>query len=107
MSQFTPKYFVKKFEAIPDDQWCTGTLSEGDNRFCALGHLGLRDYYDEPTDEVRAITAMFPPCAPRHDYWSGVAELNDGDPKDGMTPKQRVLGGLYAKLRTSATIKDA
>lgn len=34
--------FYKFFQAIPNEKWCTGSFN-GHGRYCALGHLGLRN----------------------------------------------------------------
>jgi hypothetical protein len=38
-------YFIRKFEAIPEDQWCTGDFVKvvnGKEQRCAFGHCGYR-----------------------------------------------------------------
>jgi hypothetical protein len=34
-------YFIKKFEAIPEDKWIMGSFFFN-SRSCALGHCGMR-----------------------------------------------------------------
>jgi len=35
-------FFIDKFEAIPENNWCTGTFLDAGGRCCALGHCGSR-----------------------------------------------------------------
>lgn len=84
-------YFIKKFEAIPEELWimCYAFI---DGKCCALGHCGVRENnssYTE-TDESSAISSLF---GSRTMVW----KINDGaDYKYRQpTPKQRILAALY------------
>lgn len=87
-------YFIRKFEAIPEDNWWIGEYNDEDgNRFCAYGHCGLRSKsLNRQNKEADALYALF--CS---DVKSIVADINDG--KDirylQPTPKQRILAALY------------
>jgi len=35
---YNADYFIRKFEAIPEDRWTTGVLHSASDRRCALGH---------------------------------------------------------------------
>lgn len=86
---YTPDYFIEKFEAIPDEQWCTGEYHRG-TAHCAFGHCG-----NEETPEGRALNNLIR---------SGIAEkygivpdINDGKyPRFKQeTPKARILAALH------------
>lgn len=91
MTKFTVDYFIKKFEAIPEDEW----LDDGDysnaygTKFCAFGHCGRLT--DQWNDEATALQKIIK-SAGLH-----VISLNDkGDGKYYQpTPKQRILAALY------------
>lgn len=82
-------YFIKKFEAIPENLWFTGNFCDKTGKKkCALGHC-------EECNEDVALHRLFPnPCG---DGSSIIAIINDG--KDfryvQKTPKKRVLAALY------------
>jgi len=76
---FDVDYFIKKFEAIPDEDWTTGQFENDIGQRCALGHctfIESASLKDILLDEV--------------------AEINDGT--DGQyqqeTPKSRILAAL-------------
>lgn len=94
--QYTPKYFIKKFEAIPEEKWCVGLIDGDDGAHCTLGHL-LPNW-----DEIEGLQKVLRPE-------TSAAKLNNGEQgmdKYGKTPRHRVLNFLYAKLRTAASLKD-
>lgn len=87
MSKYTVEYFLDKFEAIPEDQWCTGGLADQDGRRCAYGHCCNIDKFGVNfTDESRALLQL---------GWYPTV-VNDGhSPRyQQPTPKQRVLAAL-------------
>ena len=116
MSQFTPKYFIKKFEAIPEEKWVCASRHEPGGKGCALGFTEseyFRGVWHE-TEETDAMRRIF---AKDSIYNGGcaVASINNGalwiyddvtEIPPGDTPKQRILNALYAKLRTAASLKD-
>lgn len=90
MSLHNVKYFIQKFEAIPEDKWCTKRYTKDDTH-CALGHCGCLAA-GEPggpllTEEAIALKTLF----------NGIVDINDGRFFEylGPTPKQRVLKALY------------
>ena len=94
-------YFLKKFEAIPDDLWLIGTFQRTDEagviRRCALGHCGGDGdgKYPEMTNEYIALKRIFTYA----DFLGKafyVTTINDGnDPRfQQPTPKARVLAAL-------------
>lgn len=86
-------YFIAKFEAIPEELWCTEVLTKGAQR-CALGWCGA--YYpdeddddeenDGTTEESLALMSLIPM----------VGDINDGliNRYQQPTPKQRILAAL-------------
>jgi hypothetical protein len=86
-------YFIAKFEAIPDEQWCTRRYSDLDGGHCALGHCGARGATLQTlceTGESRALS----------DLLLHIVEINDAavfcpDKYAKLpTPKARVLAAL-------------
>lgn len=94
-------YFIKKFEAIPDERWCTVEF-EKDGASCAYGHCGMRDYKPS-TIEAAELFDLF--LFNLGDIF--VTRVNDGsEPRYSQpTPKQRILAALYdiKKLQTKKT----
>lgn len=92
-AEYTVDYFIEKFEAIPDEKWCTGVFEDMTGACCALGHCGYRGY--NVTDESRSLSRLF-------GRYHQVGCINDGDElgdgeiveKYGYTPKERILNAL-------------
>jgi len=82
--EYTVDYFIKKFEAIPEENWISGRYLSTDG-YCALGHCGERRWGFTP--ESLALVDLF------FDYELAVASVNDGNSYmfPQPTPKQRVL----------------
>lgn len=100
-------YFIKKFEAIPEDKWIVGSLFSGD-KMCAAGHCGVRanDNFEclENKEALSLIDLLLTVTITQISdirYYSiifkTVALVNDGDCKEYQqpTPKQRILAALY------------
>lgn len=99
---------IAKYEAIPDDQWITGSYTDG-GRCCAVGHLGVRHHIvtvggTEVREATRTVEAENMETL-LHCYRATLGHLvahNDdlqsyGDvPVVGNTPKARVLNFLRA-----------
>lgn len=86
-------YFISKFEAIPEENWCVRALSDDKGAHCALGHTMSSLW---PSKETNALVGVFKP------FWSincrkNVPEINNGDCPDYQqpTPKQRILAALH------------
>lgn len=87
-NKYDVDYFIKKFTAIPEDNWVTGVYRDDAVGCCAAGWCGERD--DRSTDESRALTKLV----------YGVDIINDGKdsnfpPEKYSTPKKRILAALY------------
>jgi len=80
-------YFIKKFEAIPEDKWGVGDY-ERNGKCCAYGHCGM---HKSNSQEGDALEMLFR----KTDI--NVIGVNDGE--DGRYkenhPKQRILAALY------------
>lgn len=106
MKKYDVDYFIKKFEAIPEEKWYQGTyFNEDKTAFCALGHCGQKDY--KHTKQSIALINIFK----KADKALNVYNVNDGNYnwysdvyiegfRDfniylGDTPKERILNALY------------
>jgi len=87
-------YFIRKFEAIPEDKWCDDGSFRKDGKACAYGHC-KGDGAASP--EGSALGNIWDAFSPHYDYDGGIAYINDGknDKYQQPTPKQRVLAALY------------
>lgn len=88
-------YFIKKFEAIPEERWCSYVLTDGE-KHCALGHCGAKaTSYKESKEELALQGLRW--MDPRPDAYY-VADINDGRDPDfrQWSPKQRILAWLKA-----------
>ncbi len=79
-------YFIRKFEAIPEEQWCTRQYTDDEGRHCALGWCRGFDGEYGYAEEV-ALERIAPFFVP---------DVNDGNDVryQQPTPKQRVLAAL-------------
>lgn len=104
-TKYDAKYFIAKFEKIPEEKWCRGTFSNifnGILQHCALGHCGLsKSYFShyraKGEEKGRALIKLF------HKNGLEVSYINDGIKntycsdiaKDlGDTPKERIVNAL-------------
>lgn len=91
--EYTVDYFIKKFEAIPEDNWITASLYDPEIGCCVLGWCGVRSLRYH-TSESRALASLLG-IHPNTLY-----RINDGiaDYKHLRmtleTPKQRILAAL-------------
>lgn len=83
-------YFIKKFEAIPDDKWTIKTYKDG-KKCCALGHCGVKGF--KYTEEAEKLSKLFT------ENGLIVIYVNDNVYYEyshlGDTPKERILVALY------------
>lgn len=90
--KYTIDYFIKKFEAIPEEKWTVGQYSDNENNHCALGHCGARGFdivTTTETEESIALRKLF------ERYGQRVADVNDNYTLFRSTPKSRILDALY------------
>lgn len=96
MNKYTVKYFIKKFEAIPENKWTTGVTHNKLGKHCVLGHCGARWEVGEintETKESQALDELF-----RNNFNRLAYRVNDGSDdfdKLGDSPKERILNALY------------
>jgi len=88
--KYTVDYFIKKFTAIPNRLWHTGTIiKDSEGRTCALGHCGGYN-----TTESKALNNHFRTA---FDVTADCVNDNDYDGKSlksGRLPKNRILNAL-------------
>lgn len=82
-------YFIKKFEAIPEELWIIRQYKDAQGRACAFGHCGATAVH-ECTPEEHALMLLT-----RSEM--SIAEVNDGGDSRFRqpTPKQRILAALH------------
>lgn len=95
-NEYDCDWFIRFFEAIPEDKWCIGTLTVPGfpSVHCAIGHCGLIGgnvdcWRDAPL--ARRLQFIF-----RRTLHCDVAVINDGQ-HDGFQqphPKARILAAL-------------
>lgn len=90
--EYTVDYFIKKFEAIPDNRWCVGELMNKAGQCCAYGHCGMREYDTEAPEadalmKVERKLPSEPTC---------FASINNGEHPayQQETPRLRILAAL-------------
>lgn len=90
-------FFLRKFSAIPDEQWCTCARTNYLGQHCAIGHTE-RNHVE--TDETMALHAALLPLNYHKSgmHWRGwtAAYINNGDDAryQQSTPKARILAAL-------------
>lgn len=127
-SVYNVNYFIKKFEAIPDEKWTCGVIYNRErDAHCVNGHCGLKSY-DKPTDESVALRKIFSQlkATPVEDGFLTFLQIaygenfsllalniNDGYAQEYQqpTPKQRILAALYdikkmQDIDTGAKVKE-
>lgn len=88
MTDYSVDYFIAKFEAIPEEEWCVGEFELGD-KHCAFGHCGMRT--NVTSDEAEALNIIF-----TRSIGAFVTSINDSASNryPQLTPKQRILAAL-------------
>lgn len=83
---YTINYFIRKFEAIPDNRWCTGAFYNKDtNSYCALGHCG------GTTEKAYTVEGSELDYLFKEYGYPSIASVNDDLTEFGTTPKERIL----------------
>lgn len=95
--EYNIDYFIKKFEAIPDNEIGEVKLEN----HCALWHCGVQDSAYTMTQEALALADILKPgnLLTDRQKWQIVTNLNDGSylgdcSHYGDTPKERILNRL-------------
>jgi hypothetical protein len=106
MSTHSVDYFIKKFEAIPRELWCTGGLrgryipEHYQHSHCVLGHCGVKRMGDasQLTPEAKSLFELFGASlkviwkgSDMGPNWPKIYSIND---KHGGHPKDNVLKAL-------------
>lgn len=107
MKQYDIDHFIKKFEAIPEENWCVGHIYRnvnGNEQKCALGHcLTLENghvvgYPEESLNLSRIVRK----------YKSDIVDINNG--RDSRytqdSPKKRVLA-FFNEIKYEKEINSA
>ena len=103
---FTVEYFIKKFEAIPEEKWCMGRITDDQGRHCAMGHCLEKGTVSE---ELLALGRIFNSIVDSSNHNAEIWEVNDGFylyKELGDTPKQRILNALY-EVKNQEDSKEA
>lgn len=82
MSNYDIDYFIAKFEAIPEENWCRAHYTDYAGRHCAIGHCGGRIGHE--TEESKALSSIFGARVL-------VTYVNDNS---GAHPKEAILNAL-------------
>jgi hypothetical protein len=92
--KYDAKYFLEKFDKIPEDKWITGKFIRGDKR-CALGWCG-QEYSGRLTIESMVLYAIL-----YNHIHVPASIINDGRiigtinfTELGDTPKERIMNAL-------------
>ncbi len=88
---YDKEYFIKKFEAIPEEEIGKGSLCD----HCALWHCGVVNYR-KLTEEAIALNKLFIGTNNHfvNSKYGHVISINDHRFEFGKTPKQRILNKL-------------
>lgn len=119
---YNTRYFINKFEAIPEERWIIKLQADGAGRHCALGFCNpkvdlvmgrhFKSYIGAFPGEYESISTIFEKISPsgRDGSWT-VAAINNGDDFRYFqpTPKQRILAALrdIEKLESDELINSA
>jgi hypothetical protein len=84
-------YFLKKFDAIPDDKWTVGSYRNSMNQRCAVGHclgnIPVKNIRTRRSKELFALrNVLFAPTS-INDGLRAFIQLGD-------TPKERIINAL-------------
>lgn len=85
-------YFIKKFEAIPEELWTAGVFKDGERR-CAAGHCGA--VASSNWKNIPMVVSLY--NLPFDGPEATITAINDGNHTEYKqpTPKQRVLAALW------------
>lgn len=102
--KYTVDYFIKKFEAIPEEMWISGIFFQN-GKSCANDHCGMRLNLLEQeiiTTEAQGLQKVFSALPinvtdPSYGYSEKAVHVNNGWSNEYKqpTPKQRILAALY------------
>jgi hypothetical protein len=95
--------FIERFEAIPEEKWCTLKFLNDSGQRCAMGHVSETDDdgklcgFREPANQL--LELMRRHFAVPENCGEPVFKINDGQHPDfpntdGSTPRSRILKAL-------------
>lgn len=99
LKKYSREWFIKKFDAIPDELWGMSELNCGGKK-CALGHCGLENY-EEPTKESLELVKLFGGSVTAKEVdFNKVYIVNDDTiyKTYGDTPKERIIKFLSSEI---------
>lgn len=103
-------FFLRKFSAIPDEQWCTCARTNYLGQHCAIGHTERNRH---ETKETAALNVALLPIRGTksimlHEAGWTVANINNGDDAryQQSTPKARILAALRDAKAIAETALD-
>jgi hypothetical protein len=97
MKKYDAMYFIKKFDAIPENEWTILNYVEYDSFTnsvdkCVMGHCNA--HYDYDNKEATALRSLF-----EDNIHIFASQVNDGFVNGsyelGNNPKERILNALY------------
>lgn len=92
-------YFIKKFEAIPEQNWCIKAVRK-DHQCCVMGHCLQKGEFT--SEELLSLGKVFGSL-------SLAMNINNGDSSNykQSTPKQRILAALYdLKAKETSIVEE-
>ena len=102
------KEFIKFFDKIPEEQWCTGTTTQWTPdivQHCAGGHILSYNFNSNPdnnTYQLKTLDQLFKKLTGIEAEVSHTVNINDNSQnkaiKYGNTPKERILNALKSLL---------
>lgn len=106
-NKYTVDYFIKKFEAIPEDKWAVQHLVTSSGARCAMGHCGGHVNESEESASLAKLLSNLTGALPDQDI--SIYAINDGldtirlgyhfenkyTSKKIRGAKQRILAALY------------
>ena len=93
---YNKKYFIRKFEKIPEGDWTTGEYESEDGKLCAGGHCGANVGGWYGNEISRALYELLKHLKTGDEQANGPGIVNDGrcPAYQQPTPKQRILAAL-------------
>lgn len=112
MKKYNAKYFLNKFDKIPENRWITGKFYDAEGRKCVLGHCGYKikpykmmlgtvPFFTMSSEEGRALEMLilcelFTKSTGSATF--SIIDVNDGASEEllplGHSPKERVMNIL-------------
>lgn len=110
--KYNVDYFIKKFEAIPEEKWCIDDQNDDYGRHCAYGHCAHTSRQEENAfhdfDLEKSKNIFLTPTVCKKMQKTKLADINNGYYREYQqpTPKQRILAALY-DIKANEAVKEA